>query len=260
MDCKTARLLLEVAHPLATELDAHDKEQLAVHLADCPECGAWAESERLADEHLGAAMRDVPVPDGLKFRVLNRLNKERDAWYRGWVVRAAGVAAAVLLLAFVAYGVWRSNKPKPNIEEVRDRINIVFDSPERVEEEFAARGVHMIAPPQFKYGNGLLHSFGMTNFQGKQVPYLIFFNSATGPNDVEPALAKVFVLSDRQFNLDAFRNSQDKWETKEFAGSAQNILVEGLPENPHVLYVITYTCKRRGTFERIFLKPRAPQG
>src|SRR2546423_15106509 len=94
MDCNHARLLLEVAHPVATELEAPERKALAAHLADCPECGAWAEAERRADEKIGAAVRDVAVPGGPKQGVGRRPNAEGDAFYRRWLGRAAGGAAA----------------------------------------------------------------------------------------------------------------------------------------------------------------------
>jgi hypothetical protein len=246
MDCKTARLLLEVAHPLATELEASDKEQLAAHLAECPECGGWAEAERLADEQLGAAMRDVPVPQGLELRLLGRLHKERDAWYRAWLVRAAGLLLVLGLGAGIGYAVWFNRKPAPDLpkflEEVTDQR--LKSSPEQVEEMFKARGVPMVAPPQFDYRQ--LHSVGMADFQGKQVPYLVFFYNG-GPNPPS-ALATVYVLSDRQFNLDDLRNRKPA-----FPGSGQNIWVDTHPNDQHVVYVVTYTCMQRD-FRRLFLK------
>ena len=65
MDCRTARHLLDYARPRVPELDRPDQEALDGHLAVCPECDALARAERQFDEHLGQAVRDVPVPQGL---------------------------------------------------------------------------------------------------------------------------------------------------------------------------------------------------
>ena len=81
-------MLLEVAHPLATELEANETEALAAHLADCPDCGPWAEAEHRIDEKVGVAMRDVAIPDGLQQRIVRRLGVERDAWWRARVKRS----------------------------------------------------------------------------------------------------------------------------------------------------------------------------
>ena len=130
MDCNHARLLLEVAHPVATELEAPERKALAAHLADCPECGTWAEAERRADEKIGAAVRDVTVPEGLKQGIVRRLNAERDAFYRRWLVRAAGVAAALLLTVWVGYAAWFGRKPAPELELFAQQVDLPVGAPE----------------------------------------------------------------------------------------------------------------------------------
>src|SRR5947209_6413570 len=110
MDCRTARLLLDFARPLSTELEASEAEALHCHLADCSQCGALAQVERQADERLGQAVRDVPVPDGLRQRLLSRLAIERDAWYRRWLMRATGIAAAITLAVWLG---WSLRGPRP---------------------------------------------------------------------------------------------------------------------------------------------------
>ena len=89
MDCKTARLLLDFARPLCPELDTADAEALHSHLAECPECGPFAAGERRIDGHFGRAVRDVPVPEHLRDRLVKRLAVERDAWYRRRLLPAA---------------------------------------------------------------------------------------------------------------------------------------------------------------------------
>src|SRR5947209_7636374 len=111
MDCKNARLLLEFARPGGRELEAADAEALHQHLAECSECAALAHDEQRADEHLGRAMRDVPVPAGLRERVLKRLSVERDAWYRRWLVRWAAAAAVLLAVGLLGYHYWFGQRP-----------------------------------------------------------------------------------------------------------------------------------------------------
>src|SRR5262245_9514970 len=99
MDCRSARLLLHFQRPTAAELEPADAQALALHLGRCSACAALARGEDLFDKHLGRAMLNVPVPEGLKARLEERLKAERSDWYRRWagyVVR--GVAAAVILL------------------------------------------------------------------------------------------------------------------------------------------------------------------
>jgi hypothetical protein len=192
MDCRTARLLLEFDRPLASDLAPPDAEALRTHLADCNDCGRLAEAERTFDEQLGQAIRDVPVPEGLRERLLKRLANEREDWYRRWLLRGAGIAAAV---ALVSWGLWSWIGQRPELvspEEMR-RIAAgqLAQSPEEIEKWYRDRGVAMVAPRQVNYYFLTWRNFA--RIEGKEVPFLEFHR--------ENAWARVFVVSDRQFNL-----------------------------------------------------------
>src|SRR5690606_38408018 len=76
MECRTARLLLDLAHPPADPLDAADAGALEGHLACCPDCAALARGQGRFDDAVGLAMRRVAVPEGLRDRLLARLEQE----------------------------------------------------------------------------------------------------------------------------------------------------------------------------------------
>jgi hypothetical protein len=232
MDCKNARLVLEVAHPLATELDARDKEELAGHLADCPACGPWAESEHRLDDHLGKALRAVPVPAELSRRIMDRLQVERLAWYRVRILRAALVTVVLLLAIWLSWALWWSRKPVPDWNGFGQTVDQILYTAQQVEDSFANQGVTMTAPPQFDYRN--LQSFGLRDFQGQQVPYLLFLSQGT--KDRPPALAEVYVLSERQFDIA---------ETPRHLGLAEGrktmrILRHSDPAHQNVLYLVVF--------------------
>src|SRR5262245_38578280 len=111
MDCRSARLLLDFDRPqlqgTRPELEGDEVEALRTHLADCDACRSLAQDERAADDALSRAVKAVPVPDGLRDRLLARLSAERDAWWRRVLLRSAGVAAAVFLAVWGAM-LWRS--------------------------------------------------------------------------------------------------------------------------------------------------------
>ena len=97
MDCKTARTLFDYARPRCCELDPVEARALEEHLSRCPECDTLAHAERLIDDHLGKAVRQVDVPPGLRGRLLARLQTEvvgRQVAFdavgvsasRGWIV------------------------------------------------------------------------------------------------------------------------------------------------------------------------------
>jgi hypothetical protein len=98
MECKTARLFL----PLSAELGHEYATALQDHLAVCPECDACARATQREDAHFARAMNDVPVPTGLKGRILDKLAAARTAEWRRWfltrVVQPMTAAAAVLFV------------------------------------------------------------------------------------------------------------------------------------------------------------------
>src|SRR5262245_49873352 len=99
MDCTSARLLLQYGTAQGWELAVPEREDLDAHLAGCPLCRALAEDEARLDAHLGRAVRDVPVPPGLRERLLAAVApppaKPRRRWARrvGWGVGLAAAAS-----------------------------------------------------------------------------------------------------------------------------------------------------------------------
>src|SRR5262249_37186855 len=103
--CRMARLLLEFTHPGGSELRPAEAAELETHLHTCLECDAAARTDRRVDEHLGRAVREVPLPVGLRQRVMDRLARDRAVARRRWAFRAVGSAAAVFLVA-LSWWVW----------------------------------------------------------------------------------------------------------------------------------------------------------
>src|SRR5262245_15065422 len=169
MDCNNARLLLEVARPLSKELDAADRAELAGHLADCPDCGPWAENEHRLDDYVGKALRAVPLPPDFSQRILGRLQVERHLWYRKRLARAASAAAVLLVVLGLTWVLWLSKKPAPDLDGFSHDVKEFVYTPQQVEDSFALQGVTMTAPPQFNYK--FLQSHGLRDFQGRKVPY-----------------------------------------------------------------------------------------
>lgn len=231
MDCKTARLMLEVAHPLATELDAGEAEALNHHLAECPDCGPLAHAERAFDERLGRLMRDVPVPDGLRSRVLRRLAADREAWYWRRLRWGAGIAASIALLVFSAYWYRGQHLPTIDLEAVGqiDREQRGRDAQEVVE-DYRSRGIKTAAPAAFNYR--YLSFYGLADFQGKTVPQLMFIR------EDNPAQARVYVLSDKLFDMKALQ-AQAAQPPADSGG--YTVKVFWYPEQPQYAFVVVFT-------------------
>jgi hypothetical protein len=222
------------ARPGVRELPDSEADDLEQHLAGCSECDTLARSERHLDDNLGRAMRAVPVPDGLRGRLLKNLESERgqQRWRRlAWVFRAA--AAAILLVGGVALALTflPDRRARLNLEDVevfRDNLYLITASSDRekVEEWFNERyGLTTLAPDWFNYG--LLAHYDLADCQGKRVPMLLF---AQGNDRV-----RVYILSDKQFDLQALPTGR-KTES-----GAVTAVVWAHPQNPHFAYLVVYT-------------------
>lgn len=200
MDCRTARLLATFAGPHATELEGADTEALAAHFADCPECATLQQAEHKTDERLGRAMRAVPVPPGLRDRLLVGLATERSAWQRRKLLRATvGIAVAIALA--LGWYLW----PRPLVqldlpgEHARANSQLPM-SAEEVVDSFAHQGVALQMPTDINLNYNRLTYCGWGELQGQRVPLLIFQN--------ESAVLRVYILDGKRFDLGPWAGNQ----------------------------------------------------
>ena len=97
MDCKTARMLADLRGPHGTELSPDDELAFQAHLSTCSDCAPVIRGEIAFDRNLARAMVAVPIPVGLKARLLDNLTHERVGWYRRRFWQLSAAAAAVLV-------------------------------------------------------------------------------------------------------------------------------------------------------------------
>jgi hypothetical protein len=223
MDCKTARFLLELAHPQTSEFDENEAQALDAHLRDCSECGLTAEAERQADAQIGRVLRDVEVPASLRDHVEARLNRAHRLAYRR---RAAGLAAAAALLLISTAGAWywfAKDRPAISLADLVDNRNeLPGMTADRLEEVFyRSYGLRTVLPRDFNYTN--LLSYSQKELKGRLVPQLTFQR--------EQNVAEVLVVSTRHFDLE---------NTPSNSGGVTAIL-RANPTNPDIAYLITYT-------------------
>jgi hypothetical protein len=238
MDCKTARLLLDYARPTPAELPGGDVAALESHLTACPECEALARAERQADDRLGRAVRDVPVPDGLRDRLLAHLRAERRRWYRRWAVRGAGALAAAAACLALAAGLWqychRPRRQAPDVETIAYDVsvqNAQRTSAQRVDEWFDQKyhGNLVVAPQDFDgrhLNYGSLAYCDLAPCQGERVPMLLFVSGSDQ--------ARVYILSGEQFNLDGLPDQSSD-------SGGYKTAVRSNPEDGRVKYLFIYT-------------------
>jgi hypothetical protein len=239
MDCQHARLLLEFARPGQHELDTTETEALETHLEDCAECGRIAQAERRVDHVVRQALLNVPVPAGLRDRLMERLVAERDAWYRRWLVRGVGLAAAIVLVVWLGQAWWSSRVPA--VDWVALQNDLEPRDAAQIEAWFRLRHQGIVTHPDLNYK--LVAGYGVSLLQGQHVPHLVFFAPAQGA-DKPAAIAHVYVLSDRQFDLETTKSTMGQHYFH------QTVLVEKPPEHPDFLFLIITSSKTLEPFKK----------
>jgi hypothetical protein len=233
MDCRTARLLLNFARPRPAELPADEAAALEGHLTGCPDCDCLSRAERQLDDHLGRAVRDVPDPEGLRGRLLDRLAAERQGWNRRWLLRGAGVATAAAAAVVIFVGLWLHWRPPlPTLnpqEALAVQMELRNASPELVEDGFKEKyGMTVVAPREWLPLNyTLLTHYGPCSCQGRIVPMLLFQRG----ND----RARIYIVTNRQFDVKDAANL-----LPENSGGF-TVEVRPHPDNPNIVYVIVYS-------------------
>ena len=234
MDCKTAQFLLEFSRPGRVELGAAEAADVEAHLAACPDCGALARAERAFDARVGEAMLAVRVPHGLKGRILDRLAADRGAWYRRRIWQGVGAAAAVLLAVFLGVN-WERQRVQPldPYRIAQAEANQPHSDP-RGEEVFAwLRQQGIEANPSVVFDYSLVMAQGLTEFQGKTVPMLLFVRFEQGG---AVHWARMYVVRSGQFDLKHLPDESG-------VASSGNLQVQILRDldRPHrVAYVVVY--------------------
>jgi hypothetical protein len=239
MDCRTAHLLLDFHRP-PTELEAGEAEALENHLIDCTACARLARDERRLDEHLGRAMRDVALPEGLRDRLVARLNTPQTLplpprrFGRGaWSFTAA---AAILLLAFG--GALLASRPRSvDVSQLRHDTWTQFNPDRTQVDDWLQAGRYRVpAPDMFEYN--LLTHYHLANLQGQRVPMLLF----TSPNHRHVYQARVYLLDAKQFDLDALREAPPSQDS----GCA--VVFVPHPTDPRFAYLVVHNAENLNPF------------
>lgn len=193
MNCKTARMLVELRGNRSDELPPEDAASLDNHLQACSECQRLLVAERRIDSHLAKAMQAVPVPPRLKGAILDRLSTQRGTMHRRRFFYVAAAAASVLLA--VGLVTWKpQTKEKFDVNGLLVRQDSFVEDPkEKVNEWLAAQGIRYQPPVPFD--PRLLAFHGTATLQGKQVPMLYYRSFERN------VFAQVYILRDTDFDL-----------------------------------------------------------
>ena len=89
MECRDAQFYLQFRCPGSTELDPDVATGLDRHLSTCPQCAAEGEFSARFDIAVSAAMRDIPIPPGLRERLVARISEPTHSEGRAMECRDA---------------------------------------------------------------------------------------------------------------------------------------------------------------------------
>jgi hypothetical protein len=194
MDCRDAQFYLRFRRPGSDEFDPEMGRELDRHLAGCPHCAAEARAEAAFDTAVAAAVRDVPVPAGLRDRLVAHVAAQRGTTLRRRAYRYAGLAAAVLLAVGIGFGAFGS---RPNLD-LYALVSAEAEQDRQPEETVRNWLTAQRLPPDLPYpfDYALLKGFSLKEVQGREVPVIVFADQV--------GFAKVYI-----FRVNQFRNLED---------------------------------------------------
>lgn len=204
MDCTSARLLLQHRTVTGLDLDELEREELDAHLTACPLCRAQAADDARFDDHLGRAVRAVPVPAGLRERLLAAVAPARPArrWRKPLAWGAGAAAAACLALVACAWYFGRGplRQPIAPNEVQMAYIAAAARDVDAVNDELRALGARRCAPTwaNYNYLTGAPALAVLPGYRAEKVkvPQLVF----TRGNQK----ALVYALSDKLYKVEDF--------------------------------------------------------
>lgn len=195
MDCQHVQQLMAFVDRKCEGLEEAERVLVCQHLESCPACAELAQTERHADDTLGAILRDVAVPTDLKQKVMNRLAAER-----GGAPWKSGLAAAAVILIAVLGGLGWYYRAHPVVKPADMERIAMRGSMNSVEVEHylaAEKGLVVKVPKElfdFRYFQNV---DVVDEFNGQRVAKLTFARL----DDGHITTASVLILSPEQFRM-----------------------------------------------------------
>lgn len=250
MDCDNARLFLPFVTPGGKDLDGAEAAELHAHLEQCTACNTLAMNANRIDQHLGRAMRAVPLPAGMKERILERLADDRGAVRRRWLKRAgqvAAIAAVLLMVVWAGYAGWYVPKmERVDADMIHMKTSLGPPDYDQVNQAVAHLDGVMVVPlgarpvaPDFCNYDYLVGEPALAELPahpGQRVPQLVFVRPSSDlPKREKARKAIVYVIRKDQRNKvsdPTIAVQDDEYRYK--------IDVRQAPNDPSLTYVVLY--------------------
>jgi len=188
MECRDAQFYLRLRRHAADELGADVTAPLDAHLATCIACAAAGRAAANFDRAVSTAMLSVPVPSGLRERLITQAARVQGAALRRTAFRYGGLVAAALLMVAIGISVYSTARPKVDSAAVVQDNDKLFDNPKEYARTWLAKKkLPEQLPWDFDYD--LLQSCGYEEIgeSGRYAPVVTFRSRAGG-------LAKVYLF------------------------------------------------------------------
>jgi len=231
MQCRDAQFYLRLRRHAGDELGAEVTADLGRHLAGCPACAADAQAAEAFDRAVAATLRSVPVPAGLREKLLSQASAYRGGVIRRKAFRVTALAASLLLGVGLAFGVFSVTRPKIDTETLVQKADEQRMSPDVVLRDWLAAQKFPAELPE-RFNPDLLMHVGTERVGGADVPVVVFRH----PTEVK-GFAKVYLFrTDGTYNLDGLRDTNASWTMAK--------VITADRRSRGVTYVIVHTVHR----------------
>ena len=111
MECRDAQFYLRLRRHTADELGPDVNAALDGHCATCAVCAADARASASFDRAVATAMRAVPIPSGLRERLITQAARAQGTALRNKALRVGGMVVAALLIIGIGFSLVATTRP-----------------------------------------------------------------------------------------------------------------------------------------------------
>ena len=218
MECRDAQFYLRLRRHAADELGPDVSAALDGHCATCAACAADARAAAAFDRALATAMRAVPVPSGLRERLITQAARAQGAALRNKALRVGGVAAAVLLTFGIGLSLYSTTRPKVNTDAIVQQSDDLYGKPaEYARKWLEAEKLPGELPWDFDYDLLIYCGYERIGDSNRYAPVMVF-RSREGSGS-----AKVYMFREGgEFDTKEMRDAQaSHFSTKIVVGKQQ---------------------------------------
>ena len=204
MNCRDAQFYLRLRRPAGDELGADVVGDLDRHLTSCMDCAAEARAATSFDRAVATAMTAITVPSALRDKLMVLASAYRGGVIRRKVYRVAALAASVLFVTGLAFGVFSASRTRIDTTQIVLKQDRLYEDPEGLLRDWlVAQKFPDRLPDSIDFDPYLLMSLGTEPLQGHDVPVAVFRHPRAR------GFAKIYFLrTDGTYNLRELQDAQ----------------------------------------------------